>query len=143
MERLGWPSGEAGSSRKGIEHWGAAMEQGRIAAASVLTDLGVRTSVATPSAPPSRAVPSYSTYVHTTKLTILGWPSATATERPLLGTPGDPRFAVALLDTTGRITGAIGVGGAKAANAVKPLVATFAADFARTYAKNCVERKSR
>lgn len=110
-----------------VEHWGAAMEQGRIAAASVLTDLGVRTANPTSSAPPSRAVPSYSTYVHSTKLTILGWPGATATERPVLGAPGDPRFALALLDVTDRVIGAVGIGGAKAANALKPLIARRAA----------------
>lgn len=110
-----------------VEHWGAAMEQGRIAAASVLTDLGVRTPNPTSSAPPSRAVPNYSTYVHSTKLTILGWPGATATERPVLGAPGDPRFALALLDATDRVIGAVGVGGARAANALKPLIERRAA----------------
>lgn len=103
-----------------VEHWGAALEQGRTAAASVLTDLGI--TGPTGSRPPGRPVPSYSTYVHATKLTILGWPVTAVAERPVLGRPGDPRFAVALLDATDRVVGAVGVGGARAVNALRPLI---------------------
>lgn len=103
-----------------VEHWGAALEQGRIAAASALADLGVHAPANGDS--PARAVPSYSTYVHTTKLTILGWQLAAVAERPILGSPGDPRFALALLDTADRVVAAVGVGGARAANALLPLI---------------------
>lgn len=110
-----------------LEHWGAALEQGRVAASSLLADLGVPATAETvdasaPSAP-TPTVPSYSTYVHGTKLTVLGWPAAAVTERAILGRVGDPRFALALLDATERVVGAVGVGGARAVNRVRPLIA--------------------
>lgn len=103
-----------------VEHWGAALEQGRIAAASVLSDLGITTP--TDAGPPARDVPGYSTYVHATKLTIVGWPAAAVFERPVLGQVGDLRFAVALLDDAEHVVGAVGVGGARAVNALRPLI---------------------
>lgn len=108
-----------------VEHWGAALEQGRIAAASVLSDLGVTTAGAAGS--PARAMPSYSTYVHGTKVTILGWPMLAVAERPVLGGPADPRFALALLDSADRVVAAVGVGGARAVNALRPLIERRAA----------------
>lgn len=108
-----------------VEHWGAALEQGRVTAASVLTDLGVPTR--DDAVTPVRAVPSYSTYVHTTKVTILGWPMAAVTERAVLGSPADARFALALLDTADRVVAAVGVGGARAVNTLRPLIERRAA----------------
>jgi len=48
---------------------------------------------------------------------------AAVTERAILGGVGDPRFALALLDATGRVVGAVGVGGARAVDRVRPLIA--------------------
>nr|WP_176946491.1 FAD-dependent oxidoreductase [Blastococcus aurantiacus] len=105
-------------ARVRIEHWGAALAQGRKAAHAVLADLGLRE--------PDNAVPpelpSYSTYVHGTKLTILGWPQLATGEVPLLGTPEDERFAVALHDADGRLVAAVGVGGARAVNRITDLL---------------------
>jgi 3-phenylpropionate/trans-cinnamate dioxygenase ferredoxin reductase component len=102
-----------------IEHWGAALAQGRAAARTVLADLGA-------GGPeehlPAIELPSYSTYVHDTKLTILGWPQLATQEVPLLGRPGDDRFAVALHDQQQRLVGAVGVGGARAVNQIKDLL---------------------
>jgi NADPH-dependent 2,4-dienoyl-CoA reductase/sulfur reductase-like enzyme len=103
-----------------VEHWGAALEQGQAAAASVLADLGV--AMPPDTGTQSRGAPSCSTYVHGTKVTILGWPGGVAAERPVSGSPGDPRFAVALLDPADRVVGAVGVGGARAVNALRPLI---------------------
>jgi 3-phenylpropionate/trans-cinnamate dioxygenase ferredoxin reductase component len=102
-----------------IEHWGAALAQGCVAARAVLTDLGLREP--TGERPPAN-LPGYSTYVHGRKLTILGWPQLATGEMPLLGTPGDDRFAVALHDDDHRLVAAIGVGGARAVNRVKDLL---------------------
>jgi NADPH-dependent 2,4-dienoyl-CoA reductase/sulfur reductase-like enzyme len=101
-----------------VEHWGAALAQGRTAARTVLVDLGLRK----PEGAAPVELPSYSTYVHGTKLTVLGWPAAAAGEIPLLGAAGDDRFAVALHDEQGRLVAAVGVGGAKAVNRIRPLI---------------------
>jgi 3-phenylpropionate/trans-cinnamate dioxygenase ferredoxin reductase subunit len=61
--------------------------------------------------------------VHGVKLTILGWPGAAVTDRLVLGRVGYPRFAVALIDAAGRVVGAVGVGGARAVNRMRPLIA--------------------
>lgn len=134
---LGWPgiyaagdmaAGAAGDMAAGpgpdgapvrIEHWGAALAQGRAAARTVLADLGLREP--DDDQPPAE-LPSYSTYVHSTKLTILGWPQLATGEVPLLGAPGDDRFAVALHDAQHRLVAAAGVGGARAVNQAKPLI---------------------
>src|SRR6476660_1096527 len=71
---------------------------------------------------PAVELPSYSTYVHDTKLTILGWPQLATQDVPLLGTPGDDRFAVALHDPRRRLVGAGGVGGARAVNQIRDLL---------------------
>jgi len=105
-----------------VEHWGAALAQGRTAAHAVLADLGL---AATPP-PPAPEPPSYATYVHDVKLTILGWPERTAAEIPLFGVPGDDRFAIVFADQERRIVGAVGVGGARAVNRVKALIAAAA-----------------
>ena len=101
-----------------IEHWGAALAQGRTAARTVLADLGLRE----PDDAPPVDLPSYSTYVHSTKLTILGWPQRATGEVSLLGALGDDRFAVALHDAQGRLVAAVGVGGARAVNRIKTLI---------------------
>ncbi len=105
-----------------VEHWGAALSQGRVAACTVLADFDG--GAAQPPAMPEP--PSYSTYVHDTKLTILGWPHRATTEIPLLGQPGDDRFAVALADDRQRLVAAVGVGGARAVNRIQHLVANAA-----------------
>lgn len=101
-----------------VEHWGAALDQGRRAAAAVLADL----ALAGPAHPQPPALPGYSTYVHGAKLTVLGWGHGVVAERPVLGGPGDPRWAVALLDGADRVVGAVGVGGAKAVNGLRRLL---------------------
>ncbi|RBY93594.1 hypothetical protein DQ237_17600 [Blastococcus sp. TF02-8] len=102
-----------------VEHWGAALAQGRAAARAVLADLGT----GGPEGPlPAVELPSYSTYVHDTKLTILGWPQSATQDVALLGTPGDDRFAIALHDRHERLVGAVGVGGARAVNRIKDLL---------------------
>jgi 3-phenylpropionate/trans-cinnamate dioxygenase ferredoxin reductase subunit len=103
-----------------VEHWGAALAQGRRAAASVLADLGRtdgsdRTSIV--------ETPSYSTYVHGTKLTIVGWAHAAVTETVVHGVVGAQRFTIALLDRERRIVAAVGVGGARVANRLRDLIA--------------------
>lgn len=102
-----------------VEHWGAALAQGRAAARAVLTDLGLSPDDGRES--PAEA-PSYSTYVHGTKLTVLGWPQSATGEVPLLGAPGDDRFAIALHDREHRLVAAVGVGGARAVNRIKDLL---------------------
>jgi NAD(P)H-nitrite reductase large subunit len=103
-----------------VEHWGAALAQGRSAAASVLADLGRteggdQTSII--------EMPSYSTYVHGTKLTIVGWAHAAVTETVVHGAVGAQRFTIALLDRERRIVAAVGVGGARVANRLRDLIA--------------------
>ncbi len=103
-----------------VEHWGAALGQAAVAATTLLADLGILTAADLPT--PAPTVPSYSTYVHGVKLTILGWPATAVTDRLVLGRVGDPRFAVALLDAADRVVGAVGVGGARAVNQLRPLI---------------------
>ncbi len=102
------------------EHWGSALGQGRVASASVLADLGLAEPAdeALPVVPPG-----YSTYVHGTKLTIIGWAHAAVDEAVVHGAVGDQRFTIALLDSGGRITAAVGVGGARVANRLRALIA--------------------
>lgn len=107
-----------------VEHWGAAISQGRAAAATILRDLhGEQSDVgsAEPSTPTAAA--SYSTYVHGTKLTIVGSPSNSASEKFMLGDLDSSRFAVAFFDSEERITGAVGVGGARAVNQLRSAIA--------------------
>lgn len=101
-----------------IEHWGAALAQGRTAARTALADL----RLAEPNDPGPAELPSYSTYVHNTKLTILGWPQKAAGELPLQGVAGDDRFAVALSDQQDLLVAAVGVGGARAVNRLRTLL---------------------
>lgn len=101
-----------------VEHWGAALTQGAAAARTALADLGL----ADAKDPGPAELPSYSTYVHGTKLTILGWPQNATGELPLQGTPGDDRFAIALSDQRGRLVAAVGVGGARAVNRIRALL---------------------
>jgi 3-phenylpropionate/trans-cinnamate dioxygenase ferredoxin reductase component len=74
----------------------------------VLADLGLAEPV-----DDARSVepPSYSTYVHGTKLTIVGWTHGAVDEAVVHGAVGDPRFTIALLDRESRITAAVGVRG--------------------------------
>lgn len=111
--------GPDGSSVR-TEHWGAALAQGRTAAASVLADLCLAEPV---DAARSVEPPGYSTYVHGTKLTIVGWAHEAVDEAVVHGAVGDQRFTIALLDREGRITAAVGVGGARVANRLRGLVA--------------------
>lgn len=105
-----------------VEHWGTALSQGRTAATTILKDLGGR-----PSAPSAAVSPSsYSTYVHGTKLTIVGTASGSTREQLVLGEVGAPRFAVSFFDAEDRITGAVGVGGARAVNRLRPFIASSA-----------------
>ncbi len=110
----------AGGRRARVEHWGAALGQGEAAARAVLADLGhVKHTADAQAVPPVHA---YSTYVHGTKLTIVGEPRTAVSERLVLGTPDDARFAVAFIDAHGRISAGVGVGGARAVNQLKPLI---------------------
>jgi len=103
-----------------IEHWGTALAQGRLAAASVLADLGL----AEPDDDPlSIEPPGYSSYVHGTKLTIVGRANAAADEMVVHGAVGDQRFTITLIDREGRIVAAVGVGGARVANRLRGFVA--------------------
>ncbi|GAB3252448.1 NAD(P)/FAD-dependent oxidoreductase [Arthrobacter pigmenti] len=106
-----------------IEHWGVALAQGRSAAAAILNDLEGLPYQPLPASSPT----SYSTYVHDTKLTIVGTLSAGVREQFILGDVTSPRFAVAFFDTEDRITGAVGVGGARAVNQLRPFIARRAA----------------
>ncbi len=101
-----------------VEHWGAALSQGTAAARTALADLGLADQG---DAGPAE-LPSYSTYVHGTKLTILGWPQKATGELPLQGTPGDGRFAMVLTDRRDRLVAAVGVGGARAVNRIRGLL---------------------
>lgn len=101
-----------------VEHWGAALSQGTTAARTALADLGL----ADPKDPEPAELPSYSTYVHGTKLTVLGWPEKATGELPLQGAPGDDRFAIALSDQRGQLVAAVGVGGARAVNRIRILL---------------------
>ena len=101
-----------------VEHWGAALSQGRAAAQTALADLGLAERK---DAGPAE-LPSYSTYVHSTKLTILGWPHKATGELPLQGAEGDDRFAVALSDQRDRLVAAVGVGGARAVTRIRTLL---------------------
>lgn len=103
-----------------IEHWGSALAQGRRAAASVLADLG-RTRLHADA--PVIEAPSYSTYVHGTKLTIVGWANAAVAETVVHGEVGEQRFTIALVDGGRRIVAAVGVGGARVANRLRELIA--------------------
>jgi 3-phenylpropionate/trans-cinnamate dioxygenase ferredoxin reductase subunit len=103
-----------------IEHWGSALAQGRRAAASVLADLG-RTRLHADA--PVIEAPSYSTYVHGTKLTIVGWANAAVAETVVHGEVGEQRFTIALVDGGRRIVAAVGVGGARIANRLRELIA--------------------
>jgi 3-phenylpropionate/trans-cinnamate dioxygenase ferredoxin reductase component len=102
------------------EHWGSALAQGRAAATSVLADLGLGEPR---EQPPALEPPGYSTYVHGTKLTIVGWTHAAVDEVIVHGKVGDQRFTIALLDPDDRITAAVGVGGARVANRLRGLIA--------------------
>ncbi|GAA0922121.1 hypothetical protein GCM10009559_05350 [Pseudonocardia zijingensis] len=102
------------------EHWGSALAQGRAAATSVLADLGLAVP---PDVPPAVEPPGYSTYVHGTKLTIVGWAHAAVDEVVVHGDVGDQRFTIALLDSEDRIVAAVGVGGARVANRLRGLIA--------------------
>jgi 3-phenylpropionate/trans-cinnamate dioxygenase ferredoxin reductase subunit len=101
-----------------VEHWGAALSQGTAAARAALADL----RLADPKDPGPAELPSYSTYVHGTKLTILGWPQKATGELLLQGAPGDDRFAIALSDQRGCLVAAVGVGGARAVNRIRALL---------------------
>jgi hypothetical protein len=101
-----------------VEHWGAALAQGRAAARAALADLGLGGPL---DALPD-GLPSYSTYVHGTKLTVLGWSQRATGELPLHGLASDDRFAVALHDRRDRLVAAVGVGGARAVNRIRALL---------------------
>lgn len=105
------------------EHWGAAKQQGRMAAATLLVDLAPVTGDGdATTAGPQPPLPSYSTYVHGTKLTILGNPAGATHERLILGKVGDERFAVAQFDGKDRLIGAVGVGGARVVNQLRTAI---------------------
>lgn len=113
-----------GGQQVRIEHWGAAIDQGRRAARSVAVDLGLLDGDDHDAEPPP--LPSYSTYVGDTKLTVLGWNAPGSVEHVVLGAPGDARFLVAHV-LADQVVGAVGVGGARAANRIRPLIEAGAA----------------
>lgn len=105
------------------EHWGAALDQGALAAATILADLtGDPARPAGGPGPAATRLPGFSTYLHGTKLTVLGSPALAECDVPVLGVPGDDRFAVALLDPERRVVGGVGVGGARAVNGLRSLI---------------------
>jgi NADPH-dependent 2,4-dienoyl-CoA reductase/sulfur reductase-like enzyme len=101
-----------------IEHWNHAAAQGRHAALALLHDAGVI------SEDPGSFdhVPSYSTQLYGSRITVVGHPRTFAHETVVDGDPASGRFTVALTDDKHRIVGAIGVGGAKHANALKDAI---------------------
>lgn len=105
------------------EHWGTALDQGAAAARTILRDLSADPTPPREVAGAARTpLPGFSTYLHGTKLTILGWPAQAACDLPVLGVPGDERFAVALIDREQRVVGGVGVGGARAVNSLRDLI---------------------
>ena len=102
-----------------LEHWGAAISQGRIAARSALEDLLGPLEAA---GGVVELVPSYSSYVHGTKMTVIGNGRNHTRDVLVHGSPDDERYTVALLDAEDRILAAIGVGGARVVNRLKPAV---------------------
>jgi 3-phenylpropionate/trans-cinnamate dioxygenase ferredoxin reductase subunit len=102
-----------------LEHWGAALNQGRIAARSALEDLQGPVASA---ASANELVPSYSSYVHGTKMTVIGNGRNHTRDVLIHGTVDDERYTVALLDAEDRMLGAIGVGGARVVNRLKPAI---------------------
>lgn len=62
-------------------------------------------------------------YVHGTKLTIVGWTHDAIDEAVVHGAVGEQRFTMALVDRQGRISAAVGVGGARVANRLRGLIA--------------------
>ncbi|RGC65360.1 Benzene 1,2-dioxygenase system ferredoxin--NAD(+) reductase subunit [Micromonospora sp. MW-13] len=104
-----------------LEHWGEALRQGRRAARTVLTDLNLYGGEPDDAASTAEVV-SFSTYLGPIKLTMLGSPGRDRAEHVVFGAPDQQRFLVAYtLDEA--VVGAVGVGGARAANRIKPLVA--------------------
>lgn len=103
-------------------HWGNALSQGAHAARTVLRDLGS----ASPSDGPVlfNELPSFSTYIHGTKVHILGLPHLGTHTKVLREQTPDGRFAVAHLDAGGTVVGAVAVAGAKPLTAIRQVIAT-------------------
>jgi 3-phenylpropionate/trans-cinnamate dioxygenase ferredoxin reductase subunit len=102
-----------------LEHWGAAISQGRIAARSVLEDLQGLLDAAGGTV---EFVPSYSSYVHGTKMTVIGNGRNHTRDILVQGSTDDERYTVALLDDDDRLLAAVGVGGARVVNRLKAAV---------------------
>jgi NADPH-dependent 2,4-dienoyl-CoA reductase/sulfur reductase-like enzyme len=100
-----------------IEHWNHAIAQGKHAARAVLHDVGAHDDPG-----PFDQLPTYTTRLYGTRLTIVGHPQTFAHETIVDGNTDDGRFTVALSDEHERLVGAIGVGSARTANALKPAI---------------------
>ena len=102
-------------------HWGNALSQGAHAARTVLRDLGSASSSDGPVH--FDELPSYSTYIHGTKVHIVGLPHLGTHAKMLRHQTPDGRFAVAHLDAGGTVVGAVAVAGAKPLTAIRPVIA--------------------
>ncbi|WP_028280215.1 hypothetical protein [Arthrobacter sp. H5] len=73
-----------------------------------------------PEPAPQPLAAGYGTYVHGTKLTIVCNPSAGVRQQIIFGeSTGAARFVFAFFSAEDRITGAVGVGGARAVNQLR------------------------
>jgi NADPH-dependent 2,4-dienoyl-CoA reductase/sulfur reductase-like enzyme len=100
-----------------VEHWSQAVAQGRHAASAVLHDLGIGEDPGI-----FDVVPTYSTRLYGTRVTIVGHPHSNVEETIIDGDPETGRFTVALTGEHHRLVGAVGVGGAGLVHALAPAV---------------------
>lgn len=100
-----------------VEHFNDALSQGRHVALALLHDIGDGDD-------PGRydTLATYSTRLYGTKLTVVGHSPAFARETVIAGDVDHGRFTVALTDTEDKLTGIVGVGGARVANSLKDAV---------------------
>ena len=96
------------------EHWTSAVAQGRLAALSMLRDLGLSDE----DPEPWTALAAYNTRIHGHKLSIAGRPELAVRSEVIDGEPNRGRFTVALSDSDARLVGLVGVGSTKVLNAL-------------------------
>lgn len=116
-----WPHPVFGGTPMRVPHWGNALVQGAHAARTVLRELGRASSGDGPVL--FAELPAFSTYVHSTKLHVIGVPHLGTRAHFVRGDPSAARFAVAFVDDGGTVVGAVAVGGAKAITALRPVIA--------------------
>lgn len=101
-----------------IEHWSAAVGQGRHAALTLLHDAGYLEH----DPGPYHYLPTYSTRLYGTKLVVVGQPQSSARETVLAGDPDQGRFTVAHADADNRLTAVVGVGGGRLVTSLRDAV---------------------